>query len=79
MRFDELGKGQIRQALGKRIYSKWEAIGHDLISSVCVCVFFLNKYVVVQNLDVVSFKSEDGGLSGGCWLSPSEPVQIVGE
>ena len=39
MRFDELGKGRIRQALGKRIYSKWEAIGHDLISSVCVCVF----------------------------------------
>ena len=43
MRFDELGKGQMRQALGKRIYSKWEAIGHNLISSV-FC--FLNKYVV---------------------------------
>lgn len=39
MRFDELGKGQIRQALGKRIYSKWEAIGHDLISSVSVFFF----------------------------------------
>ena len=77
MRFDELGKGQIRQALAKRIYSKWEAIGHGLISSVFF-FFFLNKYVVVQNLDVVRFKREGGGLSG-CWLSPSEPVQIVGE
>ena len=24
-------------------------------------------------------KSEDGGLPGGCWLSPSEPVKTVGE
>lgn len=45
MRFDELGKGRIRQALGKRIYSKWEAIGHDLISSVCVCVCFFFKQI----------------------------------
>lgn len=42
MRFDELGKGQIRQALAKRIYSKWEAIGHGLISSV---FFFFFKQI----------------------------------
>ena len=51
MRFDELGKGQMRQALGKRIYFKWEAIGHNLISSVfCFCFCFFKQICCVEHV-----------------------------